>query len=254
MLAIGGTLGRYELSHSIRDTQIGRAFVAVWRGTGGFEKPVVIRCADRDRLDEVLAEAKRAARLSHSGITHVLDAGAFEHLCYVVTEYAPGITLDALLLRRGRLPWPPIARVVGEVAGALAYTHGRRDEDGRLLRIMHGRIAPRRITISASGRAKLTGLGTSWAWPDHQGWGSPEETRQEPIDGRADVFALGLILRGSVDGPLTPELARIVEQATHPFPEHRCTAQALHESLERVSRRGATRSRGPALQPTAQPR
>jgi serine/threonine protein kinase len=224
-------------------------------GVNGFEKRVVIRCAERDRLDTVVAEAKKAARLSHAGIAHVLDAGAFEDVCYVASEYVPGITLDALILRRGPLPWPAVARVVSDAAAALAYTHARRSEGGELLGIIHRRITPRRITVTGSGGGrspmdeaqrrlhggKITGVGTSWAWPDHQGWGSPEEMRGEPIDGRADVFGLGLILRRCVNGDVPPELDEIVEHAMHPLPEHRCTAGRLHEWLTLVLREAVTR-------------
>ena len=179
-----------------------------------------------------MGEAKPAARLSHAGIAHVLDAGADDDVCYVAFERAPNTTLHALAQRLGSLPWRSVARLVADAALALAYAHGRRDEEGRLLGIVHRRMSPRRIAIDASGNAQVTGLGASWAWPDHGGFGSPEEARGEPIDGRADVFALGVILRRLALGESGSRgFARIVERATHPWPEHRYTAAELHAEL-----------------------
>lgn len=230
-------LGPYRLLHPIRDSQVGKAFVGARSGPDGFEKRVVIRCTKRALLDPVVAEAKRAAHASHAGIAHVLDAGAFEDVCYVVSEYVPGTTLQALLIRHGPLPWRSAARVIADAANALGCTHGRRDETGKLLGLVHRRITPRRLTLSASGNTTITGLGASWAWPDHQGFGAPEETRGEPIDGRADVFSLGLVLRRCIGGAdISAELRELIELATHPLPEHRCTAAALHEALAHVLR------------------
>ena len=141
MSVSGIMLGPYELTHRLRDSQVGESFVAKKSGPYGFEKRVVIRCADRALLDTVIGEAKGAARLSHSGIAHALDAGTFEDVCYVASEYVPGVTLGTLLLQRGKLPWRGVARVVRDIAAALAYTHARRDQDGRLLGIVHRRSA-----------------------------------------------------------------------------------------------------------------
>jgi len=232
VLAKGRRLASYRLLGPIRDCQVGSAFLAVRPGPDGFEKQVVLHCARRERLEEIAAQAKLAARLSHAGIAHVLDVGVLEETCYVVTEHVSGTTLRAALLRHGRLPWPQVARSVSDAALALAYAHGRRDDDGRLLGIIHGRVSPGRITVEPSGNARVTGLGLSWAWPEHLGFGAPEETRREPMDGRADVFALGAILRHCARGPDLPDpLAQLIQRATDALPEHRCTAAQMHDAL-----------------------
>jgi serine/threonine-protein kinase len=197
----------------------------------------VLYCSGRERLKAIAAEASRAARLSHSGIAHVLDLGVHGETSYVATERVVGTTLRAALLRHGRLPWRDVARAVSEAALALAYAHGRRGDDGRLLGIVHGRVSPGRITIEPGGNARISGLGVSWAWPDHLGFGAPEEIRGEPVDGRADVFALGTILVRCTDEMTLPTpVARLVAQATHELPEHRCTAAQLHDALTLVLR------------------
>ena len=232
MRAQGVSLGPYRLMRPLRDAQVGSAFLATRTGVDGFEKRVVIRCAERAAAARVVEEASRAASISHSGIAHVLDAGVEGDVCFVVTERASGPSLRALLVREGRLPWRTVARVVADVAEALAYAHTRRREDGTLLSIVHGRVRPRRITLGHGGRAKLTGLGTSWAWPRHDGFASPEERRGEPLDGRADVFSLGRTLRTCADAQGAPAaLLRCLEGASEAWPERRFTALELHESL-----------------------
>ena len=201
-------------------------------GVEGFEKQVVLYCTRRERLREIAAEASCAARVSHAGIAHVLDVGVHEEVAYIATQHVAGTTLRTSLLRHGRLPWRDVARAVAEAALALAYAHGRRGDDGRLLGIVHGRLSPGRITIEPAGCARITGLGVSWAWPDHLGFGAPEEMRGEPVDGRADVFALGTILGRCTDERALPDaVANAVARATHTLPEHRSTAAELHDAL-----------------------
>lgn len=225
-------MGAYELVRTLRDAQTGRAFLALRKGPDGFEKPVVLYCTGRERLEAIAREASRAARLAHAGIAHILDVGVHEDTGYVATEHVPGTTLRAALMRHGYVPWRAVTEVVAEAALALAYAHGRRDEDGRLLGILHGRVSPGRLTIEPAGSVRITGLGVSWAWPDHLGFGSPEEMRGEPIDGRADTFALGTIVRRCTDERTLPEpVVQAIDHATHELPEHRSTAAQLHEAL-----------------------
>jgi serine/threonine protein kinase len=241
VLEAGQRLASYELVSPLRDCQVGSAFLAVRPGPDGFQKRVVLHCADRARLEDIAAEAKRAARLSHARIAHLLDVGVHGGICYVAMEQVRGTTLRAELLRHGRLPWRVAAQVVSDVALALAYAHARRDDDGRLLGIIHGRISPGRITIEPTHSVRLTGLGVSWAWPDQLGFGAPEERRGEPMDGRADVFALGVILRRCASGEDMPErLAALIDRATRPLPEHRCTAAEMHEALAAALRDART--------------
>ncbi len=233
----GPRLGSYELLAPLRDCQVGSAFVAVRPGVSGFEKRVALYCTQRERLERVAAEANLAARLSHAGVAHVLDVGVCGETCYVATEHLSGTTLRTMLLRRGRLPWRKIAPMISDAALGLAYAHGRRGEDGRLLGIIHGRVSPGRITLEPSGTGRVSGLGVSWAWPNDLGFGAPEEKRREPVDGRADVFALGTILgRCVTERELQGPVLRVIEHATQTRPEHRCTAAQMHEALTALLR------------------
>lgn len=224
--------GRYELLRRLDDGSIAETYLGALHGPNGFVKHAVIHAADRSRSATILDAANRAATLSHAGLAHVLDAGTVGDTCFVVTEHVPGTTLQSVLRRDPELVWASLACVVADLAAALAYAHGRRRETGELELLVHGRITPERVALDPGGRTKLTGFGLGWAWPHEGPYRAPEERRGERIDGRADVFALGVILERwlpaeTLEGPLGP----IVERCTTPWPESRMTAARLRDAL-----------------------
>lgn len=228
-------LGRYELLRRLDDGGTAETYFGALRGPNGFVKPAVIRAAHRTMSSTVLGAASRAATLSHPGIAHVLDAAVDGDTCFVATEYVPGTTLASVLRREPRIGWVTLARIAADLAAALAYAHGRRRDTGELELLVHGRITPARVALGPSGRAKLTGFGTGWAWPNESRYRAPEERRGERIDGRADVFALGATFAqalpvSAMRGPLAP----IVERCTTPWPESRMTAAELRDALCRA--------------------
>lgn len=230
--------GKYRLVQGLDDIETGEAYLAKLVGIEGFEKPVVIwrvgNAATRDAafIEAVVLEAKRAASLSHANIAQVLDLGVIDGMCFVATEYVPGRTLDSVLGIHSELDWPVAAYIAAEVAGALSYAHGRRTSNGELLRPVHRRLSPGRIALSPAGDVKVTGFGTPWALTSLDDYRSPEEARGEPVDGRADVFALGAVLRRCVPGAGVPDaLLDAIDRAMHPYPEQRPTATELREDL-----------------------
>lgn len=234
-------LGKYRLVDRLDDIEVGEAYVANLVGIAGFEKRVVIWClgntpaGDGGLYKIAMHEAARGASLSHANLAHVLDVGMVEGVFFVATEHVFGPTLDDVLRLRHVLPWPVTAYIVAEVAAALSYVHSRRTANGELLRLVHRRLTPRHITLSRSGDVKLTGFGTSWAWPQLDEYRPPEEARREPVDGRADVFALGAVLRRCLPQTGIPEaLLDAVERTLQPYPEDRATATELEQELVQI--------------------
>jgi hypothetical protein len=170
-----------------------------------------------------LREARTAAGLSHPHIVPIHRVGEAGGFVFFVMSYVEGETLGDRLRTRGPLPAAEAARVMREVAWALAYAHGRG--------IVHRDVKPDNILLEAgTGRAMVTDFGIA-----HGGatlgpetdpgkimgtahFMSPEQAGSGPIDGRSDLYGLGVVGFLAVSGRLpfeAPSLpALIVRQAT----------------------------------------
>ena len=173
--------------------------------------------------EQFLREARMAAKLSHPNIVpihRVAEAGGF---VFFVMAYVEGETLGERLRSRGPLPPAEAARVLREVAWALAYAHGRG--------IVHRDVKPDNILLEAgTGRALVTDFGIAHGGGDATSptdpgkimgtahFMSPEQAAGEPIDGRSDIYALGVVGYLTVSGRLPFESANLpallVRQAT----------------------------------------
>jgi len=180
--------------------------------------------ASRERF---LREARTAARLSHPHIVPIHRVGEADGFVFFVMTYVEGETLGERLRTRGPLQPDEAARVLREVAWALAYAHGRG--------IVHRDVKPDNILLEAgTGRALVTDFGIAhrddMAAPDTDPgkimgtahFMSPEQAAGEPIDGRSDLYALGVVGYLAVSGRLPFEApnvpALLVRQATEPAP------------------------------------
>lgn len=263
MSETGARLGKYRLVRRLDIAEAGEAYLATMIGIEGFEKEVVLwmfRAAPERAatlIGAVTVEAKLAASLSHANIAQVLDLDLIDGSCVLATEYVPGCTLAKVLLQSGRLPWSIAARVACEVAAALSYAHRKRRADGKLLGLVHRRLSPARIVLGEQGDVKVTGFGTCSAWTTSTAYRAPEELRGEPVDGRADVFALGSILHDCLRSTEVPEpLLRLLGRTLSAYPEQRPTAEELGEDLSCVLRGadGPVTQRDIAVLANARPR
>lgn len=162
-----------------------------------------------------LQEARTAAGLSHPHIVPIHRVGEADGFVFFVMSYVEGETLGERLRTRGPLPAADATRVMREVAWALAYAHGRG--------IVHRDIKPDNILLEAgTGRALVTDFGiahggdtqTSYAADTGMIMGtanfmSPEQARNEPVDGRSDLYALGVVGYLAVSGRLPFEASNL---------------------------------------------
>jgi eukaryotic-like serine/threonine-protein kinase len=142
-------------------------------------------------------EARMAAKLVHPNIVQVYDVGTHENLDFVVMELVHGTPLSRLR-DEGRLgSREKIVEIAAQLAGALEHAHRAG--------IVHCDVKPQNVIITDEGVAKLLDFGIaqrsaiSAQRPDGEFYGSlpyvaPEQVRGEPLDGRADVYALGALL------------------------------------------------------------
>ncbi len=202
--------GRYEIVaelgrgamgvvYKARDPQIDR-LVAV--------KTVSLSGQEPDEEKEFrlrfLHEAKAAGRLHHPGIVGIFDVGENPETQdpYIVLEYVAGESLNRILAREKKLPLPTALQLVEEVAEALDYAHAQG--------VIHRDIKPGNILVTEGGHAKIADFGIAKLNLAHftlpgkvlgtPAYMSPEQLSGEGVDGRSDLFSLGVILYAMVTG------------------------------------------------------
>lgn len=152
--------------------------------------------ASADRRARFLREARTAARLSHPNIVPIHSVEESDGLVFFVMGYVAGETLGERVRRHGRLPSAEVTQVVREVAWALAYAHRQG--------VVHRDVKPENILLEREGgRAMVTDFGIAQVsgdaadTPAGQVVGtaravSPEQAAGEPVDGRSDLYSLGV--------------------------------------------------------------
>ncbi|MBK8013592.1 MAG: serine/threonine protein kinase [Deltaproteobacteria bacterium] len=178
------------------------------------------RALDDGAHDALLVQAQRYAVLHHPNIVEVRDLGSLEGRSYVATDFVRGFNLLRVLSRCGqrRLGFPTeVALFVADrVLEALQYAHTLRGAHGEPLPVLHGDISHSNILLTPTGGVRLSDFGLSFASTrrrTHRGlnigggkgyccYMAPEQLRNEPLDHRSDLFALGVVLYELVTGRL----------------------------------------------------
>ncbi len=212
--------GRYELLGRIAYGGMAEIFLAREAGHQGTQRLLVIKrvlpnvAEDRHFVDMFVDEARLAMLLSHPNICHVYSFGEEEGTYYIAMEWVNGKPLSKIIRRAresGGLPIPVALKIIAQVAEALDYAHRACDAAGDPLGIVHRDVSPQNIIVSYDGVVKLLDFGiakaTSHSTRTEAGvikgkfaYMSPQQCVGEPIDGRADVFALGLCMFEALTG------------------------------------------------------
>ena len=215
--------GRYQLIERLAMGGMAELFVATAPGEHGFQKKVVIKrllphlSADETYNAMFIDEAKLTARLVHPKIAQTFELGRVDTSLYIAMEFVDGIDVLALLRefasRRRRVEPQLAAYIAHEVLDALDYAHNMRDEKGAMLGIVHRDISPSNVLLSVRGDIKLVDFGIARAIdPDRAhksksgtlkgkyGYMSPEQVIEMPLDGRSDVFSVGVVLAELLTG------------------------------------------------------
>jgi eukaryotic-like serine/threonine-protein kinase len=248
--------GKYSLIRKIGTGGMAEVFLARTPVAQGLNKTLVIKkihtayARSRQFVTMFVDEAKIALGLNHPNIIQVFDFGAVADTYFLAMEHVEGVDLLRLLQEaaraRTRLPYGLSAYIVQQLAKGLDYAHRKADEFGQPLGIVHRDISPQNILLSWDGGVKIVDFGIARARDIHEEEGvikgkyaymSPEQARGEPVDGRSDVFAAGIVLFELVCArPLFhgkgSEALEMVKSGTIPRP--RDFAPELPESLERV--------------------
>jgi eukaryotic-like serine/threonine-protein kinase len=203
--------GPFHLIQKLGEGGMAEVFAALRRGRPGAGPMVVKRlraelAQDERAVAHFQAEGLLARTLSHPNIVTMLEHGDVEGRRYLCTEYLPGRDLGCLTRRmvsgkQRPLSASAILYIAGEVASALAYAHSRRGPDGRWLQLVHRDITPENILVARNGGVKLLDFGIAQAGAAERDvitgnidFMSPEQARARPVDARADLFSLGLVM------------------------------------------------------------
>jgi serine/threonine-protein kinase len=272
--------GRYTLLYRFASGGMANLYLAKLLGPDGFVKLVAVKVihshltSDPQFVDMFINEARLASRISHPNVAQIIELGRNEGLHFIAMEYVAGESAAALV-RRVRPAMTYCARVVADAAAGLHAAHELRDADGESLQVVHRDVSPQNILISYDGAVKVVDFGVArmkgslattraGEVKGKFAYMAPEQlTKGQPVDRRADIFALGIVLFemttgrrlfiGETEGEVITEvrecivtppsevessfprpLERIVMRALAKDPADRYqTARALQEALER---------------------
>ena len=204
--------GRYELLGRLAYGGMAEIFLAREAAHASAHRMLVIKrvlphvAEDQHFVDMFVDEARLAMQLNHPNICHVYSFGEEEGTYYIAMEWVNGKPLSKIIRNareQGGLPIPVALKIIAQVADALDYAHRACDAKGEPLGIVHRDVSPQNIMVSYDGAVKLLDFGIAKA-SSHStrteagvikgkfAYMSPQQCVGEPIDGRADVFALGV--------------------------------------------------------------
>ena len=209
-------VGRYEVLARLAKGGMAELSLASTQGPGGFRKFAVLKqilpeaADDENFVKMFLDEARVTAAFSHPAICQVFEMGEDTSTgLYVAMEFIAGQDLNQVVSACARqqavLPVGFSASVVLECAQALHYAHTFKLPSGEDSPVIHRDVAQKNIMVTYDGQVKLLDFGIAKAKgalartragtvKGTAGYMSPEQVRGDAIDGRSDVFALGVVL------------------------------------------------------------
>ena len=192
-------------------------------------------------------EARAAGLLTHPNIVVIYDAGEEEGLFYITMELVEGRSLQSLLDARQLFPLPRVMKLMEQVCGALDFAHQHN--------VVHRDIKPANLVLTADDTVKITDFGTAkilqfgTAQTAHvmgtPSYMSPEQVKGKPVDGRSDIFSLGVILYELMTGEkpfpgqnITTVIYKIINE--EPVPP-RSLDSSIHPGLSAVITRALSK-------------
>ena len=199
-------IGRYDITAELGKGAMGVVYKATDPNIG---RTVAIKTTRldthgldaQDLLRRFKNEARSAGTLSHPNIVTIYDAGEQEGIFYIAMEYIEGQTLHDLLSQHRSLPVEKVIEIVRQVCAGLDYAHAHG--------VIHRDIKPANIMLAAHGVVKvmdfgiaktggtMTATGQVLGTPNYM---SPEQVKGKTIDGRSDLFGVGVLLYEMLTG------------------------------------------------------
>jgi serine/threonine protein kinase len=197
---------KYQIQEEIGRGGMGVIYKALHTS---LNRPVAIKVlhpqygADGAFLKRFQREARAMARLDHENIIRVFDVEENQGTYYIVMEFFPGRNLKQLILEKGKLSPLESLSIALQTSEALSYAHSHG--------IIHRDIKPGNILIDSLGRVKIADLGVAAATDEISvtsageilgtpAYMSPEQAKGEHLDGRSDLYSLGMVLYEMLTG------------------------------------------------------
>ena len=208
------------------------------------------RLESADSVDRFEREARTLALLAHPGIVTVIDRGETDGRPFIVCELVDGRDLHERIALEGPLPIAEALAIAVQVAAALAYAHERG--------VIHRDVKPHNVLLTADGHAKLTDFGIArvddapaLTNPGRVlGTGdyvAPEQAQGHPLDGRADIYALGALLYHCLTGGPPYRGASFVEIAEQhlraPVPDVQARSPEVSDGVAAIVTRALAKRR-----------
>jgi serine/threonine-protein kinase len=202
--------GRYEVVGELGRGAMGVVYKAMDPVIGRTVAVKTIRLSEEgtglsrpELLTRFQTEARAAGLLTHPNIVVVFDAGEEDGLYYITMELVEGKSLQALLDGGHAFPLPRTLRIMEQTCSALQFAHERN--------VIHRDIKPANLMLTADDTVKVTDFGTAkilqfgtaqqtahvMGTPSYM---SPEQVKGRAVDGRSDIFSLGVMLYELVTG------------------------------------------------------
>jgi serine/threonine protein kinase len=197
------SLGRYRLLNELGRGAMGHVFLA---HDPEIDRNVALKTiqildglaeADRDETRQrLMREARAAGKLLHPGIVTLFDVGETDGTLYLAMEHVEGQTLDAFTRADNLLPVATVIEIIAGVAEALEYAHHlgvvHRDiKPANLMRVDETTAKVMDFGLARVAESQITQDGTLMGTPRYM---SPEQIRGGEVDGRSDLFSLGIVL------------------------------------------------------------
>jgi eukaryotic-like serine/threonine-protein kinase len=265
----GEQIGKYEVITRLSVGGMAELFLGFTSGPGGFRKYVALKrilpdVRSNEQFERMfLDEARITAAFNHPNIAQVYELGQEDDGLFLAMEFVAGQNLDQLtevcLRRRQPLPLGMSLAVGRDVCLALHYAHSFTGPSGRPSPVIHRDVAQKNIMVTYDGVVKLLDFGIAKARGSLErthagtvkgtaGYMSPEQVRGDPLDGRSDLFSLGVVLWELVTGQRLfageserDEMMKILEA---PIPSPRNRASHVSEDVSGVILKALERNAG----------
>ncbi|MFK7999775.1 MAG: protein kinase [Polyangiales bacterium] len=213
------SLGRFTLHKAVGSGGMATVYLSKMRLAGGLDRLVALKtihqhlAKEQTFVDMFLDEARIASQITHPNVCAVYDFGEVGEVYYLAMEYLVGEPLFDVINRivtarsddlLQTLPYIA-ARIIADACEGLQAAHDLKSADGTHLGVVHRDVSPQNLFITYEGAVKVVDFGCAKALErvTHTGAGvmkgkvsyaAPEQLREESVDARADVFALGICL------------------------------------------------------------